>query len=183
MTSRSFIRALAGPIGAALVAAVVGCGGGGTSAEDALDELRGFDKAAVASHNSVSPKFERTTDCASDKTYVTARQCAPAAKAYVAALRREQRKLESAYTEAPDYVQRIYGDYYKWHRKANDADLRYADAALDFIESSKTLDVADGQRAVATMERVAEEVTRLDTRTQKLLQKARDASDEYVRSL
>ena len=188
MTPHTFSRIRIGtaPAVAMLAAAAVaaGCGGGdGPSADDAQSNLNAFDKAAVASHNAVTPKFERTRDCAAGKSYVTLRECIPAAKTYVAALEREQRKLQLAYDKAPDYVRRIYRDFYRAHRMANEADLLYGKAVLEFTRSSKTLDVARGQRAIAALNRAVDRSARLDSRTQRLLRQARDESDVYVKSL
>ena len=163
---------------------VAGCGGGdGPSADEALNEFNAFDKAAVQSHNAVSPKFERTFNCINETGPAQWGACTGSAKAYLAAIEREQRRLKRAYDAAPDYVQQVYGDYYRVHRRANAADHTYANQVLEITKSMKTQDVARAQRALPRLNRAADKSKRLDARTSRLLDQARAESEDYVRSL
>jgi hypothetical protein len=166
---------------AALLAA---CGGGdGPSADEALKEFSAFDKAAVRSHNAVTPAFNRTYDCLHNSPPPAWGNCAGEAKAYTAAIVREQRRLKKAYQDAPDYAKKIYGDFYRAHRQANVADLAYAKGVLDITRHMKSIDVPGAQDALARMNRAADKSKRLDARTERLLDKARAESEDYVREL
>lgn len=169
----------------AMAAALAGgCGGGdGPSADDALNEFSTFDKAAVASHNNVSPKFDRTYKCINGASPAQWGSCTGAAKAYLRALEREQVKLMKLYDDAPDYVQKVYGDYYRVHRRANAADHAYANQVLEITRSMKTFDIARANAAIDPLNRAASKSKRLDNRTEKLLEQARNDSEDYVRSL
>jgi hypothetical protein len=161
-----------------------GCGGDdGPCADEALSKLTAFDKAAVRSHNAVSPKFARTFNCMHDAGPARWGSCTGFAKAYLAALEREQRKLGNAYERAPDYVRRIYGDYYRVHRRANAADHTYANQVLEVTRSMKTLDIARAKGALPRMNRAADKSKGLDARARRLLAKARAEGEDYVRSL
>ena len=178
LTRRSTIALLC------VAAFVAGCGGGdGPSQDEALSEFTAFDKAAVQSHNAVSPKFERTFNCMSEAGPAQLGACTGTAKSYLAAIEREQRRLKRAYDTAPDYVQRVYGDYYRVHRRANAADHTYANQVLEITRSMKTLNVARAERALPRLNRAADKSKQLDARTSKLLDQARAESEDYVRSL
>jgi hypothetical protein len=169
---------------AAAAALVSGCGGGdGPSADDALNAFSTFDKAAVASHNNVSPKFDRTDTCINGASPAQWGTCTGAAKTYLRAIEREQVKLKKAYDDAPDYVQKVYGDFYRVHRRANAADHAYANQVLEITRSMKTFDIARANAAIEPLNRAASKSKRLDDRTEKLLEQARDESEDYVRSL
>jgi hypothetical protein len=168
----------------AALALVAGCGGGdGPSQEEALSEFSDFDKAAVRSHNAVTPKFTRTFDCINEAGPAQWGSCTGSAKAYLGAIEREQRKLKRAYEDAPDYVQKVYGDYYRMHRRANAADHTYANQVLEVTRSMKAFDIARAKRALPRMNRAADKSKQLDDRSEKLLEQARSESEDYVRSL
>ena len=99
------------------------------------------------------------------------------------AIEREQRRLERAYDDAPDYVQRVYRDFYRMHRRANATDHAYASHVVGLTRASRTLDIPKATSEVAAMNRAADKSKRLDDRTERLLDQAREASEEYVRDL
>ena len=105
------------------------------------------------------------------------------AKAYRRAIEREQGKLKKAYDDASDYVEKAYGVYYSVHRRANAADHAYANQVLEITRSMRTFDVARANAAIEPLNRAASKSKRLDDRAEKLLEQARDESEDYVRSL
>ena len=170
-------------VAAAVLVSACGGGGDGPSQDEALKEFSSFDKAAVASHNAVSPKFNRTYDCLNTSGPAQWGTCTGEARTYLRAIEREQRRLKHAYETAPDYVQKTYGDYYSVHRRANAADHAYANQVLEVTRSMKSFDLARAKAALEPMNRAAKKSERLDDRAQKLLDQARSESEDYVRSL
>jgi hypothetical protein len=166
---------------AALV--VAGCGGG-TSRNEASIALHNFDNAAIDAHNAVLPHSQRVFGCSDGATtYPAMSKCVPAARAYVSAENQENRRLDSAYRAAPDYVRRIYGAYYRAERRANQADQAYSRGVLAFTTSAGRVDVAASQRALATMRRTSATSKRLEARADRLLDRARAERKKYVKSL
>lgn len=182
--SLSHRRIIAGTVVCAGALAVAGCGGGGTSPNQAEIALGNFDSASIQAHNAVRSTSQRVFGCSDGATtYPAMAQCVPAAKAYVAAQNQENRKLDAAYKSAPDYVRRIYGAYYRAERRANQADQAYARGVLAFTTSAAKVDVAASQRALAAMRRASATSKRLASRADRLLDQARAERTRYVHSL
>ena len=186
MTSRKATNSIATVLILAVAIALSACGSSsssGPSADEAQKALRDFDQTAVAGHNAVTPKFDRTLACWRGASLPTVGGCLGPAKAYVAVLNREQRKLVAAYKKAPAYVQRVYGPFYRAESKANKADRQYAAAVLAFTQAARKVDTAAAGRALKRLQAATRLTDRLDSASIRALSRARVRAKKYVDGL